>query len=256
MRVYCSNTQRDPVGINRVYLYECERQEFQEGLFLRLENRPGKPGQEKQMENKMEPDWSKELRRRVQHWVERNKPNLPLSGTCDGRDFMNKIVHRGLHVGLLERCLHSFGAGCCASAVIFTLGKSVSSMSYRARDPKVSETRLCTIHQLPNDRGIGSVQSLCFNERMLVPGCAPVVRARLDLAPAEMQRSVRLGCFGCGLAPSSVRSTSSVKPAYLLTRIEFVLINVQGSRVYSKLDLRLVIKSLKSSPEETFKDSI
>ncbi|GJW36375.1 putative reverse transcriptase domain-containing protein [Tanacetum coccineum] len=87
----------------------------------------------------------------------------------------------------------------------------------------------------------------------LVLGAAPVARAPYRLAPAEMQElSTQLWFFS-----DDYRELNklTVKNRYPLPRIDDLFDQLQGSRVYSKIDLNLVIIQLRVR-EKTFQDNI
>ncbi|GJU36065.1 putative reverse transcriptase domain-containing protein [Tanacetum coccineum] len=85
----------------------------------------------------------------------------------------------------------------------------------------------------------------------LVPGAAPVARAPYRLAPAEMQELRRWFFFGCGI--DYVNNKLTVKNRYPLPRIDDLFDQLQGSRVYSKIDLRSGYHQLRVREEDISK---
>ncbi|GJU99578.1 putative reverse transcriptase domain-containing protein [Tanacetum coccineum] len=76
----------------------------------------------------------------------------------------------------------------------------------------------------------------------LVPGAAPVARAPYRLAPSEM-KELRTDRFECALI-------TTVKNRYPLPRIDDLFDQLQGSSVYSKINLRLGYHQLRVREED------
>ncbi|GJW60468.1 putative reverse transcriptase domain-containing protein, partial [Tanacetum coccineum] len=99
----------------------------------------------------------------------------------------------------------------------------------------------------------------------LVPGVAPVARAPYRLAPAELQGFIRTNSSPWGAPVLFVKKKDgsfwmcidyhelkklTVKNQYLLPRIDDLFNQLQGSRVYSKIDLRSGYHQLRVREED------
>ncbi|GKC13969.1 putative reverse transcriptase domain-containing protein, partial [Tanacetum coccineum] len=80
----------------------------------------------------------------------------------------------------------------------------------------------------------------------LVPGVAPVARTPYRLAPLELQE-LKMVLFGC---VSIELKKLTVKNRYPLLRIDDLFDQLQGSRVYSKIDLRSGYHQLRVREED------
>nr|GEX88117.1 hypothetical protein [Tanacetum cinerariifolium] len=96
-----------------------------------------------------------------------------------------------------------------------------------------------------SDKGVSRLKVIsCI--KALIPGAAPVVRALYRLAPSEMRElSVQLMCIDY-----HELNKLTVKNRYPLLRIDDLFDQLQGSSVYSKIDLRSGYHQLRMKEED------
>ncbi|GJS94469.1 putative reverse transcriptase domain-containing protein, partial [Tanacetum coccineum] len=112
-----------------------------------------------------------------------------------------------------------------------------------------------------SDKGVSRVKVIsCIKARLppprqvefridLVPGAAPAARAPYILAPSEMRELSKDGYFRMCIDYRELNKLT-VKNRYLLSRIYYLFDQLQGSSVYSKIDLRSRYHHLRIKEED------